>query len=110
LGFFTAGGMNDAPAYVTAGGASVSYHSSIGTPLLQGSSTAAVRFTAGGGLEYAVTPAISVKAEYLYIDRPGDFLYAPGECAHPGCFSRTGAINEARFGANVHFGGYEPLK
>jgi outer membrane immunogenic protein len=47
--------------------------------------------TAGAGLEYGITPAISAKFEYLYI------AAASLEVSH---------INEVRVGLNYRFGGY----
>ena len=87
--------------YVTAGVAVTEYHASIGTPVLEDSRSKAT-FTAGLGLEYALTRHWSAKAEYLFIDGAGDFLYT-SLCAAPGCFARTDDIHTLRLGVNYKF-------
>jgi opacity protein-like surface antigen len=91
--------------YVTAGVAFTDYHASIGVPILQESRTTRATFTGGGGLEYAFSGNWSLKAEYLFIRKASDFLYAPNECATPGCFARSSDIHTFRFGVNYKLGG-----
>jgi outer membrane immunogenic protein len=52
--------------YVTAGGAFGNIQAS--TPGLAGASTTNAGWTAGAGLEFAVAPHWTIKAEYLYVD------------------------------------------
>jgi outer membrane immunogenic protein len=75
----------------------------------------ATGFTAGGGVEYTLTPAWSVKAEYQFIDlgKNDPFSPSPGQ----GLFTNfktkleDDAFNTFRVGVNYHFGGsYAPLK
>ncbi len=73
-------------------------------------------YAVGGGLEYALTPKLTVKAEYQYIDlgshnAVGTCTFGYGAC---GVF-RTKIddnYNTVRAGINYHIGdtGYEPLK
>jgi outer membrane immunogenic protein len=74
-------------------------------------------YVIGGGVEYALSPAFSVKAEYQYIDLGGDKL--SGSSVLPGnpTVTATGETNFAhaydtvRLGLNYHIlPGYEPLK
>lgn len=67
-------------------------------------------WVAGGGVEYAATDSISVKAEYLYYDLGTEDLHysggPPGFCSPfgEGCdfeIKNTGSI--ARLGVNFHF-------
>jgi outer membrane immunogenic protein len=90
--------------YVTAGVAWTQLQASLGAPVLASGSTTKTSFVVGGGLEYAFWQNLSAKVEYLYISKLGDFVYGPALCAAPGCFARTSAINEVRFGLNYRFG------
>src|SRR5262245_31203276 len=73
----------------------------------------ATGYVVGGGIEYKVTPAWSVKAEYQYINLgQNDPKFQSGLS-----FKRVGntvdddAFHTVRAGINYHFGGgYEPLK
>jgi outer membrane immunogenic protein len=58
--------------YVTGGAAFGGTKDTISTPqgLLNGSNTSA-GWTVGAGLEYGITPNVSLKAEYLYVDLGG---------------------------------------
>jgi outer membrane immunogenic protein len=91
--------------YVTAGVAFTEYRASVGDPIDQEDSRTRATFTGGGGFEYAFYGNWSAKAEYLFIHKAGDFLYAPDQCARPGCFARTNDIQTVRFGVNYRFGG-----
>jgi outer membrane immunogenic protein len=71
-------------------------------------------FAAGGGIEYAVTPRISLKAEYQYIDLGSYKLSAPvippnGVIITTGTFDNN--FNTVRAGINFHLTpAPEPLK
>jgi outer membrane immunogenic protein len=91
--------------YVTAGAAWTQLNASINPPAPLSGSTTKTSFVVGGGLEYAFWQNWSAKVEYLYISKLGDFLYDPNYCSAPGCFARTSAINEVRFGLNYRFTG-----
>jgi outer membrane immunogenic protein len=68
-------------------------------------------YTIGGGVEYMVTPAWSLKAEYQYFDfgtytvssfSPGGFKFK---------FDEDFTVNTFKVGLNYHFiKNYEPLK
>jgi outer membrane immunogenic protein len=67
-------------------------------------------WVAGGGVEYAATDSISVKAEYLYYDLGTENLhYSPvpfGFCTPPGVgcdFKLKNTGNIVRLGVNFHF-------
>ncbi|MGO8953833.1 MAG: outer membrane protein [Rhodomicrobium sp.] len=71
----------------------------------------ATGYAVGGGIEYKLTPAWSVKAEYQYIDLGSDklattaayYIHASAEYEHE--------YNTVRLGVNYHFlPAYEPLK
>ncbi len=73
-------------------------------------------FALGGGIEYALTPAWSLKGEYQYIDLGSSDLTATATNPNTGN-SGTGSVtvdhtyHTARVGLNYHVGqGYEPLK
>jgi outer membrane immunogenic protein len=70
-------------------------------------------FVAGGGVEYKVSPAWSVKAEYQYLDFDHEnAVFTSGGPARAS-FVTTGdqQLNTLRLGVNYHFGNaYEPLK
>lgn len=76
----------------------------------------ATGYTAGGGMEFKVAPAWSLKAEYQYINlgindpvRPGVGTY--GSFASAGTVLRDDAFHTVRLGLNYHPGqSYEPLK
>ena len=89
--------------FVTAGVAWSNVHGSIGTPVLQESTTTLASWTAGAGVEVAVMQNLSVKVEWLYVASPGGFIYAPAFCVAPGCAAQTNAYNIVRVGANWRF-------
>ena len=61
----------------------------------------------GGGLEYKLTPAWSVKGEYQYLDLDANSFVGP---LGDGTGTRT-QVSTFRTGLNYHVGnGYEPLK
>jgi len=92
--------------YVTAGVAFTEYRASVGAPPdFHEDSWTRATFAGGAGLEYGFYGNWSAKAEYLFIRRAGDFLYAPHDCLAPGCFARTSDIQTVRFGVNYRFGG-----
>lgn len=63
-------------------------------------------WTLGGGVEYKLAPAWSVKAEYQYFDFGTSDVVAGGDT-----FSNNLTVNTAKVGVNYFVGGvYEPLK
>jgi outer membrane immunogenic protein len=75
----------------------------------------ATGFTAGGGVEYMVTPKWSVKAEYQFIDlgKNDPFSPSPGQglFTHFKTTLEDDAFHTVRAGVNYHFGSvYQPLK
>jgi outer membrane immunogenic protein len=72
-------------------------------------SKAKVGWTVGGGIEYAVTPAWSVKGEYLYVDLGSEsFADNLGAAGFPlASFTHDVRLTEniVRFGANYRWGG-----
>jgi outer membrane immunogenic protein len=101
--------------YATAGGAigqarsSLNYNAfTIGTDFLLNGSSTATRFgwTAGAGIEYALTGNWSVRAEYLYVDLGSVSLNAPLVVAPDGrTWGLTTAVREniVRAGINYRF-------
>jgi outer membrane immunogenic protein len=75
--------------------------------------TSASRFTgwtAGGGVEYALTPAWSVKAEYLHFDF-GSERSATNINVECCSYDHHLTVETVKAGVNYHFvSGYEPLK
>lgn len=75
------------------------------------SQTYHVGWTVGGGAEWAITPNLSLKAEYLYVDLgsanydPKGLAYAgqPGEFKHHELMSGDIAMHIARMGLNYKF-------
>ena len=107
--------------YATAGGAvgrarsSLNYNAfTIGTDFLLNGSSTATRFgwTAGAGIEYALTGNWSVKAEYLYVDLGSFNFDAPLVVAPDG---RTWGLNTklreniVRAGFNYKFDWASPV-
>jgi opacity protein-like surface antigen len=66
-------------------------------------------WTMGGGIEYMINPAWSLKVEYLHFDfGHQDFSLTGGNPAH---FSETVEVDTVKAGVNYHIGsGYLPLK
>ena len=104
--------------YVKGGAAFVNVSSSVVDPILQpvvgntitatsGNNTK-VTWTIGGGIEYALSDAWSLKGEYMYIGLNTTDL-ACGTAAVGGgrfCWQETTpGIHTAKFGINYHFGG-----
>jgi outer membrane immunogenic protein len=74
-------------------------------------SNTATGYTVGGGYEYKVSPALSLKAEYQYINlgRNDPVLLGVTPCPPVKC--EDDAFHTIRAGINYHFGQhYEPLK
>ncbi len=68
-------------------------------------------WTLGGGLEYAVTPVWSVKAEYQHFDFGTEQSTIGSERNEQGRFSHDLTVDLVKLGVNYHVGhGYEPLK
>jgi outer membrane immunogenic protein len=105
--------------YFTGGFAYGGLDKSFSGPVLTGTpyhyNDTATGYVLGGGLEYKIAPAWSVKAEYQYIDLGKNDLTNP---AGLGLSRFTGysiykedAFSTVRGGINYHFGSiYEPLK
>jgi outer membrane immunogenic protein len=77
--------------------------------------TTQIGFAVGGGVEYAITPAWSLKAEYQYIDLGSERLFAQvlplGAAETITSNSINNSFNTVRLGLNYHIGStYEPLK
>jgi opacity protein-like surface antigen len=69
-------------------------------------------WTLGGGLEYALTPAWSLKAEYQRFDFGSEnSTTSSGDICSTCRFSHDLTVDTVKLGMNYHFGhGYEPLK
>lgn len=105
--------------YVKGGVAFVNVQTSVVDALLQpvvgntitanGANTTKATWTIGGGLEYALSDAWSLKGEYMYIAAPSGTGNACGVAAIGGgafCWSHDlPGIHTAKFGINYHFGG-----
>jgi outer membrane immunogenic protein len=74
----------------------------------QASVTGLSGWTVGGGLEYKIRPAWSVKAEYQYFDFGSESLVLP---VNHDRFDSQLTVNTAKVGLNYFLGSvYEPLK
>lgn len=63
-------------------------------------------WTAGAGVEYAITPALSLKTEYLYLDL-GTHLIASGALAGvPFSLSEKTTVHTLKLGVNYKFNGW----
>jgi outer membrane immunogenic protein len=83
------------------------------TPI--GASQVATGYAVGGGIEYAISQAWSVKAEYQFIDLGTEALSATlpfgRHNSSTGVVDAHDAFNTVRFGLNYHVApAYEPLK
>ena len=67
-------------------------------------------WTAGGGIEYALTPAWSVKAEYLHFDFGNE--QSATNINYMCCsYDNHRTVETVKAGVNYHLlSGYEPLK
>ena len=85
----------------------VSQHANYGGDVFS-SNTTQTGYAVGGGVEYKINPAWSLKAEYQYIDLGCDRLTdSLGNATNP----LDTTFQTVRAGVNYHFGGgYEPLK
>ncbi len=61
-------------------------------------------WTAGGGLEYAVTPWLSVKTEYLYLDLGTDIIASGTAAGVPFSLSEKTTAHTVKVGVNVKLG------
>jgi outer membrane immunogenic protein len=108
-GGFAYGQVNHSAAYINNAGAGflvgTLFCAANATCLAGSSETTAGGWTAGGGLEYAITPKWTIKAEYLYVSLRGNSV-TETSATSPGFiitnFGRTN-FNVARVGANFHF-------
>jgi outer membrane immunogenic protein len=100
--------------YVTGGGAiadartfdQVCFPTAVVPACVTGSSTNAVGWTAGAGIEWMFAPSWSVKVEYLYVDLPRTTETSTAPAAFPlATFTpnHTFTENIARLGINYHF-------
>jgi opacity protein-like surface antigen len=82
--------------------------------ILQGQITDTRTFTGwtvGGGLEYALTPSWSIKAEYQHFDFGTENNLANLQFSDGLPFSHDLTVDTVKLGMNYHFGhGFEPLK
>jgi outer membrane immunogenic protein len=104
--------------YFTGGFAFGGFDKSFSGPVLVGTpyhlNDTATGYVLGGGVEYKVSPAWSVKAEFQYINLGKNDLTNPAGL-HFSRFTdslfKEDAFNTVRFGLNYHFiSAYEPLK
>jgi outer membrane immunogenic protein len=73
----------------------------------------ATGYVVGGGIEYQLTPAWSVKAEYQYLNFGKNAPCYEGYCWGTGDSTetlRTDDYHTFWVGLNLHLGGYEPLR
>ncbi len=95
-------------AYGTAGWAWTRISGTLG-PL--GATDTKGGWTPGGGLEYAFTDQLSIKAEYLHVRVP-NFLYDVGGAAcgpAAPCFASHNSFDVVRAGLNYRFGWGGPV-
>lgn len=102
--------FNQVLIYGTGGFAygNVSQHANYGGDVF-GSNTTQTGYAVGGGIEYKLNPAWSLKLEYQYINFGSETLTdSLGNTATP----QDTSLQTARIGVNYHFGsgGYVPLK
>jgi outer membrane immunogenic protein len=84
-----------------------------GTTVLTTKNDTQTGYVLGGGLEYALSPAWSVKAEYQYINLGSEKLsaVADGEDKNTGSVNVDHSYHTVRVGLNYHIHqDYEPLK
>ncbi len=85
-----------------------------GGPLVYDISRTATGYVLGGGLEYKITPAWSVKGEYQYINLGKNDPVDPAGKTYSSIAGNTltdDAFHTVRVGLNYHIGNvYEPLK
>ena len=88
--------------YGTGGGAFGNVQAAYST--LPFSSSTQMGWTAGGGVEFAFTPNLTAKVEYLYVDL-GNQSCAVGNCSLPGSSATTVTFTEniVRAGINYKF-------
>jgi outer membrane immunogenic protein len=76
---------------------------------VQGATDTKSGWTAGGGLEWAITDQFSFKAEYLHVDVP-DFAYdTPLVCGGIPCSTVRNSFDVVRAGLNYRFGWGGPV-
>ena len=78
-------------------------------PVLGKATETQTGYTVGGGIEYKINPAWSVKGEYQFINLDASSLTGAGPLGLNGTDSSE--FHTVRLGVNYHLGGgYEPLK
>jgi outer membrane immunogenic protein len=109
-GGFAYGQVNHSAAYINNSGATNVLGGTLNcfansTCLAGSSGTTAGGWTAGGGLEYAVTPKWTIKAEYLYVSLRGNSVTETSSASTSFIITNFGHtnFNVARVGANFHF-------
>jgi outer membrane immunogenic protein len=113
-GGFAFGGVRDRLSLTNVNGASFGN----ATATASGNSNeTATGWTAGAGLEVALTPQWSLKTEYLHLDLGSATLTEAANSSVPGAGASGSAsltvhheYDIVRSGVNYHFGSYEPLK
>jgi outer membrane immunogenic protein len=93
--------VDQALLYVTAGVAAAGVNSTVGAPLNTSFSGVHTGWTAGAGLEYAVTDDWSVKGEYTYTALGGINDGGALVPANPAVI--TPSFHAVKIGANFHF-------
>jgi outer membrane immunogenic protein len=92
--------------YGTAGGAFGDVKLSVPGPVaFPGQTITRSGWTAGGGIEYGITPNLSVKAEYLYVDL-GTATCDVGNCSATASASSPFRVSVVRAGLNWRFTGF----
>jgi outer membrane immunogenic protein len=79
----------------------------------EGSNKVQTGYVVGGGLEYAIAPKWSLKAEYQYFDlgKSSYSLDAPAPTVYTANFEANHIYSTVRVGVNYHFlPAYEPMK
>ncbi|HMN51826.1 MAG TPA: porin family protein [Xanthobacteraceae bacterium] len=90
--------------YITGGVAFGRVNASIGAPLLTSGNSTEVGWTAGAGIEFALSRRWSMKLEYLHVNVGDDLHYDNiPVCAAPGCHALYDGFNIVRVGANYRW-------
>lgn len=93
--------------YGTAGGAFGNVKPELTTPPLVGSSNSTqAGWTAGGGVEYALSANFTARIEYLFVDLSrGNFSCGPAQCPIPTTIAASFDASLVRVGLDYKFGG-----
>jgi outer membrane immunogenic protein len=63
-------------------------------------------WTAGAGLEYAITPSVSFKTEYLFVDLGTDVIASGAPAGVPFSLSEKTTVHTVKAGLNLRFGSW----